>query len=97
MKKLLSLLMIIGTIMLVSCADKKTINGVTYRPYGFLNESTCKNDSIEYQLSFWATVSGVVFFECIVPPIYTFGFNLFEPVGLKGKKSIKDKDKGIVK
>lgn len=82
MKKLLFGLLAI-TILFSSCADSKEINGVTYRPYGLLNESTCKNDSIQYEASGWAIVSGVVFVELIVPPIYVFGYNLYEPVGLK--------------
>jgi hypothetical protein len=94
MKKLF--IVLIGLVVLItSCADKKTINGVTYRPYGLFNESTCKNDSIQYETSGWAVASGIVFFEVIVPPIYTFGFNLYEPVGLK-KDYQKGKIKGVV-
>ena len=43
MKKIIIALSLV--VALSSCADKKTIDGVTYRPYGLLNESTCKNDS----------------------------------------------------
>lgn len=82
MKKLLFGLLAI-TILFSSCADNKEINGITYRPYGLLNESTCKNDSIQYEIDGWAVVSGLVFFELIVPPIYVFGYNVYEPVGLK--------------
>lgn len=82
MKKLLSILGI-ATLLLTSCADNKTINGKTYRPYGILNEETCKNDSIQYEISGEAIVSGIIFCVLIVPPIYTFGFNLWQPVGLK--------------
>lgn len=72
--------------LLISCADKKTIKGVTYRPYGLFNESTQKNDSIKYQVSGWAVVSGLVFSELFfIPTIYTFGFNLYEPVVLKSE------------
>lgn len=78
-----------------SCADNKTINGVTYRPYGFLNESTCKNDSVEYQISGEAFVAGIIFSELIVPPFYIFGYNFYEPVGLK-KDFQKGTSKGIV-
>jgi len=82
-------------VSLVSCADKKTINGIEYRPYGFLNESTAKNDSVQYALSGWAVASGVVFFELVVPPIYTFGFNLWQPIGLKSEIKAKNL-KGVV-
>lgn len=81
MKKLF--LILVTALMLVACADEKTINGVTYRPYGLLNESTCKNDSVEYEISMAAVISSVLFCEVIVPPIYSVGYNLWEPVGLK--------------
>ena len=81
--------------ILLSCADNKTINGITYRPYGLLNESACKNDSIEYEASLWAIASGIIFVELVVPPIYTFGYNLYEPIGLK--KDLNANIKGIVK
>lgn len=83
MKKLVLLICVAITLIASSCADSKTINGVTYRPYGFFNESSCKNDSVHYEVSGWAVCSGVIFFEMVVPPIYTFGFNLYEPVGLE--------------
>lgn len=93
MKNVFFAVLTISMILLSSsCADNKTIDGVTYRPYGLLNESTCKNDSVQYEVSGWAVVSGVLFFEVIVPPIYVFGFNLYEPIGLK-----KDYDNGKIK
>ena len=79
----------------MSCAEEKTIDGVTYRPYGLLNEKDCKNDKVLYEVSGWAVFSGVVFFELIVPPIYAFGYNLFEPVGLKNDQN--PELKGVVK
>lgn len=85
MKKLFLALCLIT--ILASCADEKTIDGVTYRPYGLLNEGSCKNDSIEYEISGWAIGSGIIFSELIAPPIYTFGYNLWEPIGKKGKPS----------
>ena len=88
MKKLIVLLSI--ALILASCAQEKKINGVTYRPYGLLNANTCKNDSVEYQVSGWALFSGIFFIETIIVPIYDFGFNFWEPVGLK-----KDYVKGI--
>lgn len=94
MKKLF--LFFVTIIFLSSCAENKTIDGVTYRPYGLLNEDIHRNDSIVYEISPWAVASGIVFFEMIVPPIYTFGYNLWEPVGKK--KDINDMSKkGVVK
>jgi len=77
-----------------SCADNKTIKGVEYRPCGLFNENTCKNDSIQYEIAVDATICGVLFCELIAPPIYVFGFNLWEPVGIK--KGF-DSKKGVVK
>lgn len=95
MKKII-LFLAVSALLFTSCADKKTINGVTYRPYGFLNESTCKNDSIQYEISGWAVVSSVIFCEMIVPPIYSVGFNLWQPIGLK-KDYVNCKAKGVIK
>ena len=94
MKKLIVFVFIV-MIAFSSCADNKTINGITYRPYGLFNAETCKNDSIQYQVSGWAVFSGVVFFEVIAPPIYVFGYNLWEPVGLK-KDYQTNKIKGVI-
>ena len=91
MKKLFLALCLV--LVLASCANEKTIDGITYRPYGLLNEDSCKNDSIQYEMSGWALASGIVFFELVAPPVYTFGYNLWEPVG---KKSTSTKLKGVV-
>lgn len=85
MKKVILIISII--IILISCADKKTINGTTYRPYGIFNENTAKNDNVEYEVSGWAVFSGILFFETIAVPIYTFGFNLWQPVRLKSQNN----------
>lgn len=95
MKKILLLIAAVSVLLFSSCADEKTIDGVTYRPYGLLNESTCKNDSIQYEISGEAVLSGIIFSECLVPPVYVFGYNLYELIGLK--KDYKDsKIKGVV-
>jgi hypothetical protein len=59
----------------------------------FHRNTNCKNGSIQYDISYEACFSGIVFCELIIPTIYTFGFNLYEPVSKKGT----DKDKGVVK
>jgi hypothetical protein len=84
-------------VALAACADKKTIDGVTYRPYGLINEGSCKNDSIHYEVSGWAAASGVLFSEAfLIPTVYTFGYNLWEPVCKKSQIN-KASDTGIVK
>ena len=97
MKKInLIALICLVSIFFSSCAENKTIDGVTYRPYSFLNEETCKNDSVQYSISGWAVASGVIFAETIIVPIYVFGYNLYEPVGLK-KDYKSGKAKGVCK
>lgn len=93
MKNLLTIL--IFSILFTSCADNKIIDGKKYRPYGLINESNYKNDSIHYEVSFGAAVSGVIFIEMIIPPLYTYGYNLYEPI-CKQSDFIKD-NKGIIK
>ena len=92
----ISIIALIAILTITSCADEKTINGVTYRPYGLLNESTCKNDSVMYEPSIWALCSGIIFCELIIPPVYIFGYNFWEPVGLKSNY-VDPKTKGVVK
>jgi hypothetical protein len=85
-------LCLLMAVVLTSCADSKVIDGKEYRPYGVLNEGSVKCDSIYYEVSGWALFSGIVFFECIAPPIYVFGYNFWEP-----KMSIRQRNelKGI--
>jgi hypothetical protein len=88
MKKLLPVISL--ALLMVSCADEKRIDGVTYRPYGLINEGECKNDSIRYEIAIDAAISGVVFSEMLfIPTIYTYGFNLWEPKGKKNDNHIK--------
>ena len=95
MKKIKKVLFLVALIVLLSsCAENKKIDGVTYRPYGLLNEDECKNDSIYYEVSTPALVTSIIFCELIVPPIYSVGYNLFEPVS---KKSNSPANKGVIK
>lgn len=84
MKKLS--LIILSLFILSSCADNKTIDGITYRPYGLINEDDCKNDSIYYEVPTRVIVSSILFSETIVVPIYNIGFNLYEPVCTKSNR-----------
>ena len=79
MKKLV-ILMTVAVATLTSCANSRTINGITYKPYGLFNAETVKCDSIIYEPSLAATISGVIFFELVVPPIYVFGYSFYEPI-----------------
>jgi hypothetical protein len=94
MKKI-NIIILIFLITLVGCADNKTIDGITYRPYGFINESSCKNDSIHYEVSGWAALSGVLFAKALlIPTVYTYGYNLWEPVC--HKRDLKVVSKGVL-
>lgn len=94
MKKLLIILT--SCFILVSCADNKTINGTTYRPYGFINEKSCKVDSVHYEFCGTAALCGIVFSGfLLIPTVYTFGYNLYEPKCMK--KDFKPGQDGIIK
>lgn len=78
MKKLIFILL--SAAVLTSCADSKTINGKTYRPYGFFNERH-QNPEIHYEIAGDAAISGIIFSELLlIPTVYTYGYNLWEPV-----------------
>ena len=76
------------------CCQDKTINGVTYRPYGPLNEEKYKNPKIHYESRLGPTVTGIIFFECVVPTVYIFGYNFYEPICLE-KDLPADSLKGV--
>ena len=89
------LILLIVVILFPSCADKKTIRGVTYEPYGLVNEDAIKNDSIYYEIDVASVVVGVIFVELIVPPIYVAAYELYEPVCHISET--KGPNKGVVK
>ena len=96
MKISLLFLVLVLVLVLTSCADKKKIDGTVYKPYGIVNEDACKNDSIVYQVSPGSVICSILFCETIVVPIYTLGWDLFEPVRKVGVV-IDPKMKGVVK
>ena len=96
MKKIIFISIMFSLLLFASCADNKTIDGVTYRPYGLINEESVKNDSIHYEASGWAFASGIIFCELIVPPVYVFGYNLYEPICKKSDLQ-NSNVKGVVK
>jgi uncharacterized lipoprotein YehR (DUF1307 family) len=86
MKKLIGLLSIVS-ILLASCADSKkfNINGkdVVVEPYGWMNETAMKNDSVVYQVSAGNVVWSIIGVETVVLPIILTGNSLYEPVRKK--------------
>ena len=98
MKKLfVGALLVIMSIGLFSCANNKTIDGTTYRPYGIFNEGSAHNPKIYYEVSGWAVFSGIAFLEAmLIPTVYTFGYNLYEPVSTMEDHN-KNTNAGIVR
>jgi hypothetical protein len=88
-------LVVIGCLaaMLTACGGA-SVNGVMYDSYGIANEETQKNPNINYEISVWSVVWGIVFFETIIVPIYILGWDLMTPVS---SKNVDPNTKGIVK
>lgn len=82
-KSLIITIIIVVIGILTSCAEKKIIDGTTYEPYGFANESTHKNDSIQYEISAGSVIFAVIFSETIIAPVYIVGWDLYEPIKKK--------------
>lgn len=91
MRKLLIILAF--ALLLGACADDKTIDGVTYEPYGLINQDTKKNDSIHYEIPTDVIITSVLFCETLIVPVYNVGFAFWEPVG-KASEFTPDK-KGV--
>ena len=88
-KVLLSLVIVLA--LFTSCARPKTIDGLTYRPYGLFNAESVANDSIYYEASPGSVICGIIFCETIIAPVYIFGWRTMEPVG-----KINPKLKGVI-
>ena len=74
-------------ILLNSCAHSKTMEiggkSVIVEPYGWMNETEMKNDSVVYRVNTGNVVWSVVTFETVVVPIILTGNYLYEPVRKK--------------
>lgn len=82
MKKIIVSLLI-GAVLLSGCSSNKTIDGVVYKPYGFINQEDVKVAGIKYEPCWGNIIWGSILIETIAGPIYFFGFDMFEPVGKK--------------
>lgn len=82
MKKILLSLVIL--LALSSCAEKKMIDGVMYKPFGLANEETHRVDTIQYEISAGSVIVAIILSETIIAPVYIIGWDLWEPVR-KGK------------
>ena len=89
MKKLLVLIISV-TILLSSCAqtsmlvidDKPTL----VKPYGWVNKTAQKNDSVNYELSAGSIIFSVLFVNTLIVPIWLTGWKLYSPVDVKSQK-----------
>lgn len=87
LKKIFLILFIVNvfivTVVLMNDAESKIINGKVYEAYGLLNKDSVYNENIEYRMNNWSVGGGILMIETVIAPIYFFGFNMYEPVGLK--------------
>lgn len=79
MKKAIAALVGVA-LLLGACADSKTINGVTYEPYGLVTSGEKQNPNIKYRIVWGNVFWAVVLSETVVAPIYFVGWSLYEPV-----------------
>lgn len=71
------------SLCLLACAQRKTIDGVTYDTYGLLSADEKRNPDIQYEIVWGNVFWSIVLFETAIAPIYFFGFSIFEPVAKK--------------
>lgn len=81
------LLLISISALLISCAESKKINingeDVIVEPYGWMNESEIKNDSVVYRVNTGNIVWSVLGIETLVVPIVLTGNYMYEPIRKK--------------
>jgi hypothetical protein len=79
------------TFLTVGCGQPKTIDGVTYDTYGFMNADTKKNPKIKYEISTGNVIWSVILFSSVVAPVYFIGFSLYNPIALNDNNFIPGK------
>lgn len=79
--------MLLMAFLFSGCADSKKINingkDVVVEPYGWMNETAVKNDSVVYKLNTGNIVWSIVCVETVIVPIILTGNSLYEPVRKK--------------
>ncbi len=70
------------SVLLSACGKPLVVNGKTYPPYGFLNESNARSERVCYEPIFGNVIWGVVLIETVIVPVYFLGWSLFNPVRL---------------
>jgi hypothetical protein len=78
---------LLTTVLFIGCADSKRINingkDVIVEPYGWMNESEMKNDSVVYKVNTGNVVWSIIGVETVIVPIILTGNSLYEPVRKK--------------
>ncbi len=94
MKKILLFFvcLITATLLTTSCADNKTFTDnhgkqFTAEPYGWANYESRKYDTVMYEPCVGNIVWSVIFSETVIVPVWLTGWQIMEPVGLKGPRS----------
>jgi len=67
------------TILICSCADNKTIDGVEYKTYGLIDKEEVKDPCIKYSLSVGNIIWAGILIEAVIPTGYFLGWSLWEP------------------
>lgn len=82
-----AIILLLASTLFVGCADSKqmNINGkdVIVEPYGWMNESSMKNDSVIYQVNPGNVVWSIICMETVVVPVVLTGNYLYEPIRKK--------------
>ena len=63
-----------------------------YRTYGLLNADTAKSDKVCYELSIMKLVLSIALIETVLVPFYFIGWDIFDPVSIKGPNGCKIDD-----
>jgi len=79
-----AVLAIAACLSLSGCGNDKTINGEYYPVYGIANMEANKNPNVVYEISPGSVIMAIIFFETGIVPIYVIGWDLYQPVRLRG-------------
>jgi hypothetical protein len=84
MKKFMLALMA-ATLSLSACTQPLVTPQKTYPAYGLFNADSNYSEKVCYEASTGSVVLGVILIETVIAPVYFFGFDLYQPVRLKGE------------
>ena len=84
MKKFLITLLLITSMLFIGCEGNNHVYaGKKYESYGMFNVDDVKSSCAVYRVNGWSVAIGIVFVEFfLISPIYEFGYNVMEPIGV---------------